>query len=165
MVATMPNPRRRRRRARSHRRRRNYRRNPNFIPRGTTGFLTDAAYVVGGFTLNRVAAGYVFPMAAQFGLPLDQPIIRILGKIGVAFGLGWAAKMVVSGKNAQLIMIGGLVDALNDGVKTFIAPYVPALAGDDMSVYPMLPGMGVYPTLSGGGYDSPLSVSSYDEAL
>jgi hypothetical protein len=124
-----------------------------------TGFLMDSAYVLGGFIGTRLAFGTIAPMVGGF-LPMEQPLVRIAGKGAVAFGLGWVGKKFLSPRAGQLLLIGGMVEAMSDAVKTFVAPYVPALA-DDMSVYPQI---GVYPTLS-GGYDSPLSVSSYDEAV
>ncbi len=144
---------RRAHRRRSHRR---YAHNPGMA----TGFLMDSAYVLGGFIGTRLAYGSLAPMVSGF-LPVDQPLVRIAGKSAVAFGLGWAGKRFLGQRAGQLLLIGGMVEAMSDAVKTFVAPYVPALA-DDMSVYPSI---GVYPSLGASGYDSPLSVSSYDEAV
>jgi len=119
----------------------------------------DSAYVLGGFIGTRLAFGTIAPMVGGF-LPMEQPLVRIAGKGAVAFGLGWVGKKFLNPRAGQLLLIGGMVEAMSDAVKTFVAPYVPALA-DDMSVYPQI---GVYPTLS-GGYDSPQAVSSYDEAI
>jgi len=143
-------------RRRSHRRaRRHYAHNPGMA----TGFLMDSAYVLGGFIGTRLAYGSLAPMVSSF-LPVDQPLVRIAGKSAVAMGLGWAGKRFLGPRAGQLLLIGGMVEAMSDAVKTFVAPYVPALA-DDMSVYPSI---GVYPSL-GAGYDSPMAVSSYDEAV
>ncbi len=145
-------PRRRSHRRRSHRR---YAHNPGMA----TGFLMDSAYVLGGFIGTRLAYGSLAPMLSGF-VPMDQPLVRIAGKGAVAMGLGWIGKRFLSPRAGQLLLIGGMVEAMSDAVKTFVAPYVPALA-DDMSVYPSI---GVYPSL-GAGYDSPLAVSAYDEAV
>lgn len=143
--------------ARSHRRRsRRYRHNPGIM--ASSGFLKDAVYVTGGFVLTRVTYGMVAPMLGGM-LPMEQPLVRIAGKSAVAFGLGWIGKRFLDARAGQLLMVGGMVEALNDAVKTFVAPYIPALA-DDMSVYPQI---GVYPSL--GSYDSPQAVSAYDEAV
>jgi len=102
-------------------------------------------------------------MIPTFGFP---DLARIVGKGAVAWGLGWAGKNFMGARAGQLIMLGGFVETLSDVVRTYVSPFVPALA-DDMSVYPTLP-MGVYPQL-GNGYDAPWNVSmgqnQYDEAL
>lgn len=155
----MSNPRRRRRRGgrrRSYRRsRRSYQSNPPV----STGFIMDAAYVTGGFFLTRAAVGYVMPY-----LPMaDQPIVRIAAKGGIAWGLGWLGGRFLGQKSGQLLMLGGLVEALSDAVRTYVSPYVPALA-DDMGSYPTL--LSSYPTLGNWGqYSDPYSVSGHDEAL
>lgn len=164
VVTVAPRRRRRSRRnvmvaapRRSHRRRarRHYAHNPGM----SSGFLSDAMYITGGFVATRVAYGMAAPYLSGF-LPVDQPLVRIAGKGAVAFGLGWLGKRFLGQRVGQMLMVGGMVEAMNDAVKTFVAPYVPALA-DDMSVYPQI---GSYVQM-GAGYDSPLAVSSYDEAV
>lgn len=159
------NPRRRRRhrsnapKRRSHRR--SYRRNPGLgLP--STGFLMDAAYVTGGFFATRFAAGFVLPMIPGAD---TMPIVRIIGKGGVAWVLGFAGKRLLGEKAGQLLMLGGLVEALSDAVRTYVSPFVPQLAGD-MGSYPSLSS---YPALS-GNYSNPYEVgaremSGHDEAL
>lgn len=114
--------------------------------------------VTGGFFATRFAAGMVLPM-----LPMaDQPIVRILGKGVVAWGLGFVGGKFIGAKAGQLILLGGLVEALSDAVRTYVSPFVPALAG--MESYPSISS---YPNLN--SYDSPYSVSAhdmgYDEAV
>lgn len=161
----MANPRRRRRhRATSHRRHRrhSYRRNPGFgLP--STGFLMDAAYVTGGFFATRFAAGFVLPMIPGAD---SMPIVRIAGKGAVAWGLGFLGGKFLGQKAGQLLMLGGLVEVLSDAVRTYVSPFVPALAGENVGSYPSLSS---YPNLS-GGYDSPFTVGAvndygHDEAL
>ena len=172
-------PRRRRRRAvvhrnapRRHRRRsyasnpprrrhsrRSYRRNPG-IP--SSGFLMDAAYVTGGFFATRIATGYVLPLIGMG----ETPLIRLGAKGVVAWGLGFLGGKFLGPKAGQLLLLGGLVEVMSDAVRTYVSPFVPALAGDGMGSYPMLSS---YPQLSGNGYDTPYSVSGsgvsdFDEA-
>lgn len=152
-VAVMNSPRRRHRRhrinpRRSHRR--SFRRNPG-LP--TTGFVMDAVYVTGGFFATRLAAGTVLPM---LGTMADQPLVRIAGKGVVAWGLGWVGGKFLGSRQGQLLMLGGLVEVLSDAVKTYVSPYVPALAGGEVSSYPSL--ISSYPTM-GGDYSNPYSVS------
>lgn len=133
-------------------RRRSYRRNPGFsMP--STGFLMDAAMVTGGFFATRFAAGMVLPM-----LPMaDQPLVRIAGKGAVAWGLGFLGGKFLGAKAGQLILLGGLVEALSDAVRTYVSPFVPALADGGMNSYPSISS---YPNLS--AYDNPYSVSAAD---
>lgn len=159
-AVVMANPRRRRggRRRSMRRSRRSYRRNPG-LP--STGFIMDAAYVTGGFFVTRMAVGYVMPY-----LPMaDQPIVRIAAKGGIAYGLGWLGGRFLGQRSGQLLMLGGLVEALSDAVRTYVSPYVPALADSGMGSYPTL--LSSYPTLSGWGeYSDPYAVNgSHDEAL
>lgn len=128
----------------------------------STGFLMDAAYVTGGFFATRFAAGFVLPMIPGAD---SMPIMRIAGKGAVAWGLGFLGGKFLGQKAGQLLMLGGLVEALSDAVRTYVSPFVPALASD-MGSYPSLSS---YPNL-GGDYSSPYNVgahevSNYDEAL
>lgn len=146
------NPRRRRARKASRKRsRRSYRRNPGLfngmIP--STGFLTDAAIATTGFIGTKMLAGTVLPMVG-----VAQPIARIAVKAVLAGALGWAGCQFVSRNAGQFLLIGGMVEAVNDAVQTYVAPMVPALAVSsypelgyyDMSAYPS---MGNYPELAG----------------
>jgi len=158
------NPKRRRR----HRynpsrrsRRRSYRRNPGMgLP--STGFIMDAAYVTGGFFATRMAAGFVLPMIPGAD---TMPIMRIVGKGAVAWGLGFLGGKFLGQKAGQLLLLGGLVEVLSDAVRTYVAPFVPALSDGGMGSYPSI---GSYPNLS-DGYSNPYAVAGhmndYDEAL
>lgn len=145
------NPRRRRARKSSHKRsRRRYRRNPglrSFIP--STGFLKDAVWATGGFIGTKMLAGTVLPMVG-----VSQPIARIAVKGVLAGALGWAGKKFLGQSAGQYLLIGGMVEVVNDAVQTYVAPMVPALSVSsypelgyyDMSAYPQL---SAYPELSG----------------
>lgn len=141
-------PRRRRRRyrmnepRRQYRRnepRRRYRRNPDGI---TQAFLWDALYVGGGFVATKVVGNMVFPM-----IPMTQqfPSVRILGKAATAWLVGWGGSMILGRRAGSLLMVGGFVDAVDDAIRTYLGPFLPALAA-----YPELSS---YPQLSANGYD------------
>lgn len=152
------NPRRRRRarRSSSRRVRRHYRSNPGLLP--SSGFVMDAVYVTGGFFATRMVSGMVLPM-----LPLpDMPAVRILGKGAVAAGLGWIGQRFLGQHAGQLLLLGGLVEVLSDAVRTYVSPFVPALADGGMGSYPTL--ISSYPTM-GSDYSNPYAVSAYDEAV
>lgn len=119
----------------------------------------DAAYVTGGFFGTRMVAGMVLPM-----LPMaEQPLMRILGKGATAWGLGFIGGKMLGARSGQLLLLGGLVEALSDAVRTYVSPFVPALA-DDMGSYPTL--ISSYPTLA-DQYSNPYAVgqTAYDEAI
>lgn len=159
-----PNPPRRRRRSRSRSRiysnprrrsrRRSYRRNPAMAMGGilpSTGLLFDAVYLTGGFIGTKMLAGTVLPM---LGGMAAQPIVRIIGKGVLAGILGWGIGSFMNKKAGQLVMLGGLVETVNDAVQTYVAPIMPGLLPAGMGVYPSLgnyesEGMGLYPQLSG----------------
>lgn len=153
------NPRRKRRHSVKHtskrRRSRSYRRNPgigSIIP--SKGMIFDAVYVTGGFIATKMAANFVLPM-----IGIQQPLVRIGLKGVLAGALGWAGNRFLGRNAGQFLLIGGLVETVNDAVQTYVTPYVPALAmsgyednSDAMGAYPSLsayPGMGAYPDLSG----------------
>ena len=127
----------------------------------SSGFIMDAAYVTGGFFLTRAAAGFVLPMIPGAD---SMPIMRIVGKGAVAWGLGFLGGKFLGAKSGQLILLGGLVETLSDAVRTYISPFVPALA-EGIGSYPALSS---YPNLS-GDYSDPYGVGraemGYDEAL
>lgn len=104
--------------------------------------MKDAVFVVGGMIGTKLAAGTVLPMVG-----VSQPIFRIAAKAVIAGGLGWAGKAVLGASAGQYLMLGGMVEAVNDAVQTYVAPMVPALA---VSSYPELGyyDMGAYPSLS-----------------
>jgi len=149
VVALKANPSRRRRRssAKAHRRsRRRYRHNPglsSLIP--TKASLFDAVYVTGGFIGTKIAANAILPM-----IGVNQPIVRVGVKAVLAGALGWAGNKFLGRNAGQFLLIGGLVEAVNDAVHTYVAPYVPALS---VSSYPELSAyvdMSAYPdTMSG----------------
>jgi hypothetical protein len=123
----------------------------------------DALYVTGGYFGTRLAAGTVLPF---LGTMAEQPLVRIAGKGAVAVGLGWLGGKFLGSKSGQLVMLGGLVETLSDAVRTYVSPFVPALADGGMGSYPTLP-MSSYPSLQDGGYSSPYSVgvTEFEEAL
>ncbi len=145
--------RRRKRRVSVAKRRRSsgrYRSNPGILP--STGMIFDAVYVTGGFIGTKLAANFVLPM-----IGIQQPLVRIGVKGLLAGALGWVGNRFLGRSAGQFLLIGGLVETVNDAVQTYVSPYVPALAvsaypelgyngGDYMSAYP---GMGAYPDLSG----------------
>lgn len=165
VAVIMENPqhgsRKRRSRRRVHHVTRRYRRNP--ATSGLTGgFMMDAVYVTGGYFATRVTTGLVLPFIGTMG---EQPLVRIASKGAVAWGLGWAGGNFLGKRTGQLIMLGGMIEALSDAVKTYVSPFVPALAeGETVASYPSL--ISSYPTM-GEGYSNPYSVgvSGYDEAV
>lgn len=148
IVKLNPSRRRRRSSAKSAKRsRRRYRRNPSFSVGGlipSKASLFDAVYVTGGFIGTKIAANAVLPM-----IGINQPIVRVGVKAVLAGALGWAGSKVLGRSAGQFLMIGGLVEAVNDAVQTYVTPYVPALA---VSSYPGLESyvdMGSYVDMSG----------------
>lgn len=139
------NPRRRRSGGVSRRRSRRYRRNPSLSLGGvlpTSGLLKEAVYITGGFVGTKMLSSFVLPMVG-----IQQPALRIALKGVLAGVVGLGGKMVLGKQAGTFLMIGGLVEAVNDALQTYVAPMVPQLA---MSSYPELyDNVGAYPQLSG----------------
>jgi len=96
----------------------------------------DSVYVTGGFIGTKMAANFVLPM-----IGIQAPIARIAVKGVLAGALGYVGKMVLGKSAGQFLMLGGLVETVNDAVQTYVTPFVPALS------------VGSYPELSYNGYD------------
>lgn len=135
----MANPRRRRR---SHvavrRTRRHYRRNPgiaSMIP--SMGFLKEVGTVAVGYYGTKISAGFVLPMV---GISGDIP--RLAVKSVVAFGVSFLGGMILGSRVKESLLIGGALEVAQDAIKTYLSPFVPALAAAEMESY-YLPGAAV----------------------
>jgi len=131
------NPRRKRRsHAVVHRRRhRSYGRNPGLgrlIP--SMGFLKEVAFVAGGYYGTKISAGFVLPMIGVGG---DLPRIAI--KAAVAFGVSYVGGALLGSRVRESLLLGGALEVAQDAIKTYLSPFVPALAAADMESY-YLPG-------------------------
>ncbi len=118
-----PNPHRRRRPSRRRtsnprRRRVNHRRrNPGLLG-SATGLLEGAVTAVVGMGMTNYAYGILGPMLG--GIVGGSPLASIGIKLGIAWGLGEAAKKFGFAKHASLLAIGGAVGAGQDVFNMFI---------------------------------------------
>ena len=133
----MANPRRRRRSVRHNRvhRRRHARRNPgigSFIP--SVGFLKEVAFVATGYYGTKISAGFVLPMV---GIAGDIP--RLAVKSVVAIGVSFLGGMLLGPRVKESLLMGGALEVAQDAIKTYLSPFVPALAAAEMESY-YLPG-------------------------
>lgn len=124
--------------------------------------MWDAVYVTGGFLTTKMASGFVLPM---FPMLTGQPIMRIVSKGVLAWAVGWGGGMMLGRRAGALLMTGGFVEVLNDAVRTYVAPFVPALAQEELEAYPELR---AYPGL-GYDYSNPYNVemgqTEHEEAV
>lgn len=109
---------------RSYRRRRSYGGNPPAI-RSIAG---DLGWSAAGFMTTKVVGNMVTPMIT--GMVGDQPIFRIAVKLGVAYISAWGLSSFMGSRVFMPAMIGGSLEAVQDAVKTFIAPTFPMLAAN-----------------------------------
>lgn len=140
-VVNSPRHRRRSRRNPVHRRR-HYRRNPGigtFLP--STGFLKEVAFVAGGYYGTKISAGFVLPM---IGISGDIP--RLAVKSVVAFGVSYLGGMLLGQRVKESLLMGGALEVAQDAIKTYLSPFVPALAAAEMESY-YLPGASVPSTV------------------
>lgn len=98
--------------------------------------------MTGGFVGTKLVGNWVLPMIPQVQ---TMPILRILGKGVLAWAVGWGAGTLLGRRAGQLFMLGGFVEVLDDAIKTYVGPFIPAL-----SAYPEL---SAYPQLAAQGYD------------
>jgi len=122
------NPHRRRRhvvtRSYSRRRRHSYGRNPP----GIRSIAGDLGWAAAGFMSTKVVGNMVTPMIA--GVVGTNDMIRIGVKLGVAYVSAWGLSSFMGGKVFVPAMIGGSLEAIQDAIKTFIAPTFPMLAAN-----------------------------------
>lgn len=158
----LTNPRRRRRRraavASSSRRRRRYHRNPGIVSSLKQGAMDAGATLVGG-AVARVVSGFV-------PLPKDG-IAGVAVGLGVALGVGMAARKVVSHDTARFITAGAMQVPIKNLITTFV-PQAGAFLGDYDSVgsyqLPASGGVGDYlnPGMYGTPSDSDVEVGAYE---
>jgi hypothetical protein len=148
---TNPKRRRRARPATRHRvrRRRGYSRNPSIVATLRQGAMDAGATLVGG-AVARIVSGFV-------PLPKDG-LAGVATGLGVALGVGYAARKVVKGDTARFIVAG----AMQVPIKALITTFVPG-AGAYLGDYDNI---GAYQLPSGNGmgdYLNPGSSNMYTE--
>ncbi len=117
------NPRPRHRRYRSRRRSFGFSRTP-----AVRTIANDIGWAAAGFMSTKVVGNMVSPMIA--GAIGDQPIVRIGLKLGVAYLSAWGLSSFMGSRVFMPAMLGGSLEAIQDAVKTFIAPTFPMLAAN-----------------------------------
>ncbi len=118
------NPRRRRYRAR----RRGYSRYHRNPPPRVQTIANELGWAAVGFMTTKVVGNATAPMVA--GLGGGQPVIRIGLKFLVAYISAWGLSNFMGARVFMPAMIGGSIEAIQDAVKTFIAPTFPMLAAN-----------------------------------
>lgn len=98
------------------------------------GFLKEVGTVAIGYYGTRISAGFVLPM---IGIAGDLPRIAIKGV--VAFGFAYLGGMILGSRAKESLLIGGALEVAQDAIKTYVSPFVPALAAAEMDSY-YLPG-------------------------
>lgn len=105
---------------------------PRLIP--TMGFIQEIGMVAGGYYVTKIGSGFILPMV---GIAGDIPRIAVKGV--VAWGVAWLGGMMLGSKAQQNLLIGGALEVMQDAIKVWVSPFVPALAAADMESY-YLPG-------------------------
>lgn len=105
---------------------------PRLIP--TMGFIQQIGMVAGGYYATKISAGFVLPMIGVAG---DMPRIAVKGV--VAWGVAWLGGMMLGSRAQENLLIGGALEVMQDAIKTYVSPFVPALAAAEMESY-YLPG-------------------------
>jgi hypothetical protein len=100
------------------------------------GFLKEVTMVAGGFYATKISAGFVLPM---LGTMASGNIQRIAFKGVVAFAVAYLGGMVLGARAKESLLMGGALEVAQDAIKTFVSPFVPALAAAEMESY-YLPG-------------------------
>lgn len=98
------------------------------------GFLREVTTVAAGFYATKISAGFVLPM---IGIQGNLPRIAI--KSAVAFGVAYLGGMILGSRVKDSLLMGGALEVAQDAIKTFVSPFVPALAAAEMESY-YLPG-------------------------
>lgn len=100
----------------------------SFLP--SMGFLKEVAFVAGGYYGTKISAGFVLPM---IGINGDLPRLAI--KSVVAFGVAYVGGMLLGSRVKESLLMGGALEVAQDAIKTYLSPFVPALAAAEMESY------------------------------
>jgi hypothetical protein len=111
----------------------------------------DVLWAGAGFVGTKFVGNMVMPM-----IGVTQPIARIAVKGGLAYGTAWGLSMLLGNRRVFLpLFLGGMAEVIQDVVRTYISPMIPALAAAEypLEVYPEMgqitDGVGVYPQVLG----------------
>lgn len=110
-----------RRRSRSRSRRRN--------PPALMGLMTPVMYAAIGHVATKFAVGAVLPAINISASP--PSLTSMLAKAAVAYGIAFGGEKFLGGHTFEPLFLGGMSSVIQDFVAVYIAPTVPALAGDD----------------------------------
>lgn len=95
-----------------------------------------------GYMATKVTGNFIAPMLPM--APENQPMMRIAIKAGTAYLAAWAGEVLMGQRRVFMPMfLGGAMSAVEDVIKTYVAPTFPMLA-DDLDIYPPLVGSGAY---------------------
>jgi hypothetical protein len=98
------------------------------------GFLKEVAFVAGGYYGTRISAGFVLPMV---GIAGDIPRLAVKSAVAIAFS--YVGGMLLGSRVKESLLMGGFLEVAQDAIKTYVSPFVPALAAAEMESY-YLPG-------------------------
>lgn len=104
-----------------------------------SGVVNELAYAGIGLAGTRLVVGTVLTTVGA-----TNTVTAAAAKIATAYGVAWIVTRFMGGGHFNALFLGGAIDGVNDLLKSFVGPYVPALAmyGDTRSV-PMV--MNGYP--------------------
>lgn len=99
----------------------------------------DVLWAGAGFMGTKFVGNMIMP-----AIGVTQPLARIGVKAGLATGTAWGIAFLMGDRRLFTpLLLGGMAEVIQDTVRTYISPYVPALAAAE---YPME----AYPELSEG---------------
>jgi hypothetical protein len=104
------------------------------------GFIREVTTVAAGFYATKISAGFILPMIG----PMAQGnFTRIIAKSAVAFGVSWLGGFMLGARVKESLLMGGALEVAQDAIKTWVSPFVPALAAAEMESYYLPPGNAV----------------------
>ncbi len=105
-----------------------------------------------GFMGTKFVGNMVMP-----AIGVTQPLARIAVKGGLAYGTAWGLSFLLGDRRVFMpLFLGGMAEVIQDTVRTYISPMIPALAAAE---YPLE----VYPEM--GQLPEEAGVSAYPEVL
>lgn len=114
---------------RRHHRRHRYSHNPP----AASSIVMELGVSAVGYIGTKLVGNYATPfLPAGMG---QQPIVRIMVKGGLAYLVAWGGEKLLGRRYFMPLFLGGALEAVQDLVKTFLAPSFPALGDYNEGVH------------------------------
>ena len=112
-----------------------------------------------GFMGTKFIGNMAGTFLAPWTGPEAMPLVRIASKAGIAYVSAWTLETMFGKRmvNFETVFLGGMIEVIQDTVRTYISPQVPLLAQaeEPMMAYESVEAYERRQQLMGQGWDTP----------